>query len=132
MSVERRDVVKTIGAGVAAAPFLAGAAANAESTVFPRVQTQSSFGVINDNMGKGAMPVITVFDHRGCSRTPKEYVGDKSGDQDDEMCVKVQMKTPYTYPQYTRQATALLNEIIGVTYTKGNPSGRHGTPDLVN
>ena len=36
-------------------------------------------------------PVITVFDHRGCTaHKNQEYTGPKSGDQDDEMCVKVQ------------------------------------------
>ena len=35
-------------------------------------------------------PIITIFDHRGCSRhTNKEYTGKLSGTQDDEMCVKV-------------------------------------------
>ena len=39
---------------------------------------------------QGKAPVITVFDHRGCTaHTNKEYTGGKSGDQDDEMCVKV-------------------------------------------
>ena len=35
--------------------------------------------------------VILVMDHRGCQRggPNKEYKGEKSGDQDDEMCVKV-------------------------------------------
>lgn len=36
-------------------------------------------------------PLITVFDHRGCSRhLNAEYKGKLTGDQDDEMCVKVQ------------------------------------------
>ena len=36
-------------------------------------------------------PVITIFDHRGCSRHQnKEYKGTLTGGQDDEMCVKVQ------------------------------------------
>eukprot|EP00277_Geminigera_cryophila_P032722 CAMPEP_0173125904 /NCGR_PEP_ID=MMETSP1102-20130122/56731_2 /TAXON_ID=49646 /ORGANISM="Geminigera sp., Strain Caron Lab Isolate" /LENGTH=137 /DNA_ID=CAMNT_0014034935 /DNA_START=191 /DNA_END=601 /DNA_ORIENTATION=- len=39
----------------------------------------------------GRAPVITIFDHRGCQRGSdnKEYTGPKSGDQDDEMLVKV-------------------------------------------
>ena len=37
--------------------------------------------------------MITILDHRGCSaRQNQEYKGPKSGDQDDEMCVKVQSK----------------------------------------
>ena len=36
-------------------------------------------------------PIITVFDHRGCSAHKNvEYTGRKAGDQDDEMLVKVQ------------------------------------------
>merc|ERR1711998_484658 len=36
-------------------------------------------------------PVITVFDHRGCTQHKNtEYTGRKTGDQDDEMLVKVQ------------------------------------------
>jgi len=36
-------------------------------------------------------PVIAIFDHRGCARQPKptEYRGERSNDQDDEMCVSV-------------------------------------------
>ncbi len=35
-------------------------------------------------------PIITIFDHRGCSRHQNnEYKGRLTGAQDDEMCVKV-------------------------------------------
>ena len=34
-------------------------------------------------------PQITIFDHRGCARKGKEYKGELSGGQDDEMLVKV-------------------------------------------
>nr|AHH29961.1 phycoerythrin alpha-subunit 1-4 [Rhodomonas minuta] len=35
-------------------------------------------------------PAITILDHRGCTaHENKEYKGDKSNDQDDEMCVVV-------------------------------------------
>jgi hypothetical protein len=34
-------------------------------------------------------PDITVFDHRGCSRAPKEYNGKPAGGAEDEMMVKV-------------------------------------------
>lgn len=40
-------------------------------------------------MVSGAVVQITIFDHRGCARAPREYKGDKSGDFNDEMCVKV-------------------------------------------
>mmetsp|Transcript_52023 Transcript_52023/g.106022 ORF Transcript_52023/g.106022 Transcript_52023/m.106022 type:complete len:109 (-) Transcript_52023:69-395(-) len=34
-------------------------------------------------------PVVTVFDHRGCSRGPKEYSGNKADAKEDEMLIKV-------------------------------------------
>nr|P30943.2 RecName: Full=Phycoerythrin alpha-2 chain, chloroplastic; Flags: Precursor [Rhodomonas sp. CS24]CAD20039.1 phycoerythrin alpha-subunit 2 [Rhodomonas sp. CS24] len=46
---------------------------------------------VNMAMDKSAKaPVITIFDHRGCSRAPKEYTGAKAGGKDDEMMVKAQ------------------------------------------
>jgi len=45
---------------------------------------------INKTRFNGKAPVITVFDHRGCSaHVNKEYKGPKTNDEDDEMCVKV-------------------------------------------
>ena len=43
------------------------------------------------SMDKSARaPIITIFDHRGCSKhTNKEYTGRLTGGQDDEMCIKV-------------------------------------------
>ena len=38
-------------------------------------------------------PVITIMDHRGCPRENKEYMGGKTGGYDDEMCVRVHLKT---------------------------------------
>eukprot|EP00961_Rhodomonas_salina_P173203 2335936-Rhodomonas_salina.2 len=40
-------------------------------------------------MKGGRAPIVTVFDHRGCSRAPKEFTGDKTETQDDEMMIKV-------------------------------------------
>lgn len=38
-------------------------------------------------------PVVTIFDARGCTdHANKEYTGPKSGDENDEMCVKVVMQ----------------------------------------
>ena len=55
-------------------------------------------------------PVITVFDHRGCTQHKNaEYTGPKTGDQDDEMCVKV--SNPIV-PVRTNQAIAQLRESI--------------------
>ena len=55
----------------------------------PRLRTGATS--VNMAMDKSAKaPVITVFDHRGCSRAPKEYTGAKAGGKDDEMMVKAQ------------------------------------------
>lgn len=40
---------------------------------------------------KSLAPLIQIFDHRGCSRPKTEYTGKASGDDNDEMCVKVSM-----------------------------------------
>jgi hypothetical protein len=47
---------------------------------------------LNMAMDKSARaPLITIFDHRGCSRHQnQEYKGKLTGGQDDEMCIKVQ------------------------------------------
>merc|ERR1711966_369784 len=58
-----------------------------------------------------AAPVITIFDHRGCSRAPKEYKGKASGDQDDEMMVKVQSVKLKPEPS---TADAVLNEALNL------------------
>ncbi|EKX50677.1 phycoerythrin alpha subunit 11 [Guillardia theta CCMP2712] len=67
----RREVVQAGAAAAAVTPFLGSLPAGAK-------------------MDKSARaPEITIFDHRGCSRAPKEYAGAKAGTSDDEMCVKV-------------------------------------------
>mmetsp|Transcript_96494 Transcript_96494/g.144398 ORF Transcript_96494/g.144398 Transcript_96494/m.144398 type:complete len:123 (-) Transcript_96494:69-437(-) len=72
LNAGRREVVQAGAAGAAIAPFLGSSPAGA-------------------SMDKSAKaPVITIFDHRGCSRQPKEYRGPASGDQDDQMMVKAQ------------------------------------------
>eukprot|EP00961_Rhodomonas_salina_P126288 1701074-Rhodomonas_salina.2 len=71
MDMGRREVVQAGAAAAAVTPFLSGASVNAA-------------------MDKSAKaPQITIFDHRGCSRAPKESTGAKAGGQDDEMMVKV-------------------------------------------
>ena len=59
----------------------------------------------------GRAPAILIMDHRGCNRggANTEYTGPKSGDQDDEMCVKV--SNPIV-PVRTNQAIAQLRESI--------------------
>nr|7TJA_A Chain A, Phycoerythrin alpha-subunit 1 [Proteomonas sulcata]7TJA_E Chain E, Phycoerythrin alpha-subunit 1 [Proteomonas sulcata]7TJA_I Chain I, Phycoerythrin alpha-subunit 1 [Proteomonas sulcata]7TJA_M Chain M, Phycoerythrin alpha-subunit 1 [Proteomonas sulcata]7TJA_R Chain R, Phycoerythrin alpha-subunit 1 [Proteomonas sulcata]7TLF_A Chain A, Phycoerythrin alpha-subunit 1 [Proteomonas sulcata]7TLF_E Chain E, Phycoerythrin alpha-subunit 1 [Proteomonas sulcata]7TLF_I Chain I, Phycoerythrin a len=54
-------------------------------------------------------PAITIFDHRGCSRAPKESSA-KSGSQDDEMLVKV-ASTKVTVSEDV--AAKKLQEFIG-------------------
>eukprot|EP00961_Rhodomonas_salina_P048142 646612-Rhodomonas_salina.1 len=70
----RREIINSGLAAASAAPILA------------------NFDVVAAVDKDAKAPIITVFDHRGCSRAPKEYVGKKSNDQNDEMCVKVESK----------------------------------------
>jgi hypothetical protein len=72
MSASRREVVQAGATAAAIAPF---------------VQT----GAASASMDKsGRAPVVTIFDHRGCGRATKEYTGAKSGDKNDQMCIKAQ------------------------------------------
>lgn len=83
--VSRRDVSLAGAAGVA---FGAVAPANAQIIAGTKKPTPKKVGA--DRMpAKNFAPVITIFDHRGCARAPREYKGEKSGDNNDEMCVKV-------------------------------------------
>ena len=65
------------------------ASAAAFSPATPTLRTGATS--LNMAMDKSARaPIITIFDHRGCSaHQNKEYTGRLSGTQDDEMCVKV-------------------------------------------
>ena len=57
-------------------------------------------------------PVITVFDHRGCTAHKNaEYTGPKTGDQDDEMCVKVQSSRTITD---SNPAAAVLKDSLSI------------------
>ena len=71
----RREVVQAGAAAAAISPFLGSAKANAAK---PTMEADSY------------APVVTVFDHRGCTRAPKEYSGPKANDMEDDMCIKVQ------------------------------------------
>ena len=52
---------------------------------------------------------ITIFDHRGCARVGKEYLGEKSNTQDDEMMVKVaQTQLNVASNAFTELANAVL------------------------
>lgn len=35
--------------------------------------------------------MLQIFDHRGCSRAPKEYTGKRANGAEDEMMVKVRL-----------------------------------------
>jgi len=70
----RREIINSGLAAASAAPILANFGAEAAL----------------DKNSKA--PIITVFDHRGCTRAPKEYTGPKSNNQNDEMCIKVESR----------------------------------------
>ena len=54
-------------------------------------------------------PQITIFDHRGCARKGKEYKGELSGGQDDEMLVKVaQTQLKIDSPAFKELASSVL------------------------
>ena len=88
MDLGRRQVVQTGAAAAAAAPLLRPSDANALTT-----SQKGKFcaqGAANGSCD--AAPVITIFDHRGCTAHDNtDYKGKKSGDQDDEMLVKVEL-----------------------------------------
>lgn len=101
METGRRQVVQTAAAAAVAAPLLrANPAAARSSAEFLKE-------------AKGKAPVITIFDHRGCNRggPNKEYTGGKSGDQDDEMMVKVQSRFVFLNE---KAAASFLNEAISL------------------
>eukprot|EP00961_Rhodomonas_salina_P134610 1810742-Rhodomonas_salina.2 len=75
---------------IAFSAIVATASAFAPTTgMVPRLRTGAAS--VNMAMDKSARaPVITVFDHRGCNRAPKEYRGKAAGNKNDEMMVKAQ------------------------------------------
>ena len=79
MDIGRREIVQAGAAAAVAAPLLRPAPADA-------AWSGPNFGCKH-----GTAPLITIFDHRGCQRggPNSEYTGGKTGDQDDEMMVKV-------------------------------------------
>ncbi len=77
---------------IAFSAIVASAAAFAPAGTFqPRLRTAGVSSISMDLDRSSRAPVITVFDHRGCVRGKKdsEYTGKKSGDANDEMCVKI-------------------------------------------
>jgi len=76
---------------VAFAAVIASAAAFSPALSGVRARTgATSLNMAMDKSNKA--PEIVIMDHRGCSRKAGgEYTGGKSGDMNDEMCVKVSM-----------------------------------------
>jgi hypothetical protein len=75
---------------IAFTAIVASATAFAPGASFqPRLR--SGVSAVSMVVGSSRAPVITLFDHRGCVRGKKdtEYTGKKSGDSNDEMCVKI-------------------------------------------
>eukprot|EP00286_Rhodomonas_abbreviata_P005699 CAMPEP_0181318124 /NCGR_PEP_ID=MMETSP1101-20121128/16837_1 /TAXON_ID=46948 /ORGANISM="Rhodomonas abbreviata, Strain Caron Lab Isolate" /LENGTH=104 /DNA_ID=CAMNT_0023425569 /DNA_START=6 /DNA_END=320 /DNA_ORIENTATION=+ len=94
---------------IAFSAVVATASAFAPTTGFaPRLR--SGAAATSMAMDKSAKaPVITVFDHRGCNRQPKEYKGKAAGNKNDEMLVKVQsVKVAVT----DATATSILRESL--------------------
>merc|ERR1719199_2213214 len=72
---------------VAFAALVASAAAFAPMAT-PALRGNTAMAAMDKS---GRAPVITVFDHRGCSaHANKEYTGPKANSMEDEQCVKVQ------------------------------------------
>ncbi len=92
MQMDRREVVAAGAAAAAVAPFLATSPAAAErplgTGIVPKTKTFLSSNFY--------APEVTIFDHRGCNRAPKEYKGGKTGGQDDEMLVRVKSVKVFT------------------------------------
>mmetsp|Transcript_16695 Transcript_16695/g.33346 ORF Transcript_16695/g.33346 Transcript_16695/m.33346 type:complete len:140 (-) Transcript_16695:100-519(-) len=99
MAMERREAVTAGAAAAAVIPFLAANEADAAVGVNApkaKVMMRANFYA----------PEVTVFDHRGCSRSPKEYQGGKTGTQDDEMLVKVSSKKVFCAEAVAAQVLA--------------------------
>merc|ERR1712166_1163604 len=85
MDMGRRDVLRTGAAAAIAAPLLRPSEASAD------INVSDAGGWSGPNYGckHGTAPLITIFDHRGCSRGGAEFSGKTTGDKNDEMMVKV-------------------------------------------
>jgi hypothetical protein len=83
MDMGRREIVKAGAAAAAVAPLLRPTEADAMLTA----QKGKFCAEGRSNGSCNSAPIITIFDHRGCSRggPNSEYRGKQSGDQDDEV-----------------------------------------------
>ena len=124
MDMGRREIVKAGAAAAAAAPLLRPAEAEARGDLGLK---SGAVAASRFSRQQGYAPIITIFDHRGCTaHANKEYRGPKSGDQDDEMLVKVkQDRIPISYAR----AEAQLRESISYK-AKGIDGDYTGEKDL--
>ena len=73
--------------GTAFAALVASAAAFAPMAT-PALRGNTALNAMDKS---GRAPVVTVFDHRGCTaHKNSEYTGPKANAMEDEQCVKVQ------------------------------------------
>ena len=99
MSAGRRVAIQGAGAAAVAAPFLRPAESDAASYK----------GQYAGNMVSGkdlVAPVISLLDHRGCSRTSSEYTGPSSGTMEDEQVAIIRMDACTPSAQATAAFTA--------------------------
>ena len=121
MDMGRREIVQAGAAAAVAAPVLRALPAEAVLS--------SQLGMCKNGKADGgcnAAPIITIFDHRGCNRGGPngEYRGKQSGDQDDEMLVKVELQK---IAASQSRAAAQLAEAISFT-AKGIDGDYHKVP----
>jgi len=99
MDMGRRQIVQAGAAAAVAAPLLRSTPASAA-----RINTEEN--------GGGKAPIITIFDHRGCTaHANQEYRGKFTFSSDDEMLVKVELKK---IPRSEARAIAQLQESISL------------------
>eukprot|EP00290_Baffinella_frigidus_P005546 CAMPEP_0180139064 /NCGR_PEP_ID=MMETSP0986-20121125/13306_1 /TAXON_ID=697907 /ORGANISM="non described non described, Strain CCMP2293" /LENGTH=122 /DNA_ID=CAMNT_0022081087 /DNA_START=26 /DNA_END=394 /DNA_ORIENTATION=+ len=80
VSTGRRAAIQGAGAVAIAAPLLRPTEAEAASKYAGAMYANPS------------APVLTLLDHRGCSRQGTEYKGPKANDQEDEQVVILRMQ----------------------------------------
>jgi len=98
MSTGRRVAIQGAGAAALAAPLLRSSPADAAYK-----------GQYAGNMVSGkdlVAPVISLLDHRGCSRQSNEYDGARSGTMEDEQVAIIRMDACAPSAQATAAFTA--------------------------
>jgi len=104
--VTRRAAIGGAAAGAAAVPLAAGAVVQrgpSGKPIFPG-------NIVAGGQGGGIpAPVVEIFDSRGCDARHVEYQGPKSGDMNDEQCVKISFQ-PIKVSEET--AATKLNEFV--------------------